>query len=337
MADTLMIRFAALPITVLDKLMPLHLLLSAEGMITSYGPTLAKLLDGTSLIGKSLFTAFELRRPSGLVTMDDLRAREGERLRLSLRQATWPIVFRGSALRLMEGDGMLLDLSFGIGLADAVRHFALTDSDFAPTDLAMEMLFLVEAKSAAMGALTNLSERLEGGKLQAEAQAATDALTGLSNRRALNIALDGLMAEDIPYGLMHIDLDYFKAVNDRLGHAAGDVVLQVAAKVMQRATRLGDTVARTGGDEFVMVFPMLTDNARLQALGRRIIDELSQPIQIGDQSCRISASIGIVTTTDYDNPRVMQLQSDADDALYAAKRAGRGRVHVREDAVARRA
>ena len=247
------------------------------------------------------------------------------------------MMFRGLALRLMDGGGMLLNLSFGIGLADAVRHFALTDSDFAPTDLAVEMLFLVEAKSAAMSALGNLTERLEGGKLQAEVQAATDVLTGLRNRRALNMALEGLTVERVPYGLMHIDLDYFKMVNDTLGHAAGDVVLQVAARVLERATRLGDTVARVGGDEFVIVFPLMTDAPRLEAIARRIIEDLLQPIQFEGQSCRISASVGIVATTDYDNPRPTQMQLDADEALYAAKRAGRGRVQRHQPAAARRA
>jgi diguanylate cyclase (GGDEF)-like protein len=342
-------QFAALPITALDRLMPLHVVTSSDGQIVGCGPTLAKLLQktrphqqatvpgGGSLIGQSLFTAFDLRRPHGMRSMADLRAREGERLRLTLRQSVPPIGFRGAAWRLMDGDRMLLNLSFGIGLTDAVRQFDLTDSDFAPTDLATEMLFLVEAKSSAMAALNNLTERLEGGKRCAEVLAATDALTGLRNRRALNIALDRLTMERIPFGLLHIDLDYFKAVNDTLGHAAGDKVLQVTARVLERSGRLGDTVARTGGDEFVMVFPMLTDIARLEGIARRIIDEVSQPIQFEGQSCRISASVGLVTTLQYDTARPLQLQSDADEALYEAKRAGRGRVHVHRSSMARRA
>ena len=221
---------------------------------------------------------------------------------------------------------MLLNLSFGIGLADAVRNFTLTDSDFAPTDLAVEMMFLVEAKSAAMGELTSLTGRLVGGKLQAEVQAATDALTGLRNRRALNLVLDALTADRMPYAMMHIDLDYFKAVNDTLGHAAGDAVLKVVARVLERETRRDDTVARIGGDEFVLVFPTLTDGTRLDRIARRIIDELSKPIEFEGQICRISASIGIVTTRDYDDPTPERLQADADEALYASKRAGRGQA-----------
>ena len=328
---------AALPLAALQKLMPLHVLLSPEGRIVSYGPTLAKLLDGgilepvanrtPGLIGQSLFDAFDLRRPSGLTSMADLVAREGEKLRLSLRHSVRTMVFRGAALRLMDSAGMLLNLSFGIGLVDAVRNFTLTDSDFAPTDLAVEMMFLVEAKSAAMDELTNLTGRLVGGKRQAEVQAATDALTGLHNRRALAMVLDVLTADRTPYGMMHIDLDYFKAVNDTFGHAAGDAVLQVVARVLERETRRDDTVARIGGDEFVVVFPSMTDPARLDGIARRIIEEVSLPIDFYGQKCCISASVGIVTTRDYDEPTPEKMQADADDALYAAKRAGRGQAN----------
>ena len=323
---------APLPVSALDKLMPLHVMISAEGRIISYGPTLAKLLADGSLIGQSLFAAFDLRRPSGVLTIDDLRAHEGEKLRLSLRASARPMAFRGLVLRLADGAGLLLNLSFGIGLADAVRNFTLTDSDFAPTDLAVEMMYLVEAKSAAMGALRNLAQRLEGDKQTAEVEAATDMLTGLRNRRALILRLEGLTAERTAYGLMHIDLDYFKAVNDTLGHAAGDVVLTYVARVLERETRHEDTAARVGGDEFVLVFPNMTDVATLEAIAGRIIEELSQPIEFDGQKCQIAASVGIVTSTLYDDPTPAVLQADADEALYLAKRAGRGRAVVHRGA-----
>jgi diguanylate cyclase (GGDEF)-like protein len=328
MAPPPIITQVNLPTVALDKLMPLHVMLSPEGQIIGYGPTLAKLLDGDSLLGQTLFTAFDLRRPSGVLTMADLRAREGEKLRLSLRNSSRPMAFRGLALRLGDGAGMLLNLSFGIALPDAVRHFTLTDRDFAPTDLAVEMMYLVEAKSAAMGALRSLAQRLEGDKATAEVQAATDTLTGLRNRRALDMVLDALAGDSVAYGMMHIDLDYFKAVNDSLGHAAGDVVLKFVARVLERETRHEDTVARIGGDEFVVVFPDMTDPTRLETIARRIIEELSQPIEFDGQKCRISASIGIVTTMGHDDPTPERLQAAADEALYASKRAGRGRAQV---------
>ena len=153
-------------------------------------------------------------------------------------------------------------------------------------------------------------------------------LTGLRNRRALTMVLQGLMRSGMPLGLMHIDLDYFKSVNDTLGHAAGDHVLRFVAQVLQRETRAEDTVARVGGDEFVLVCPGMTEQRRLKAVARRIIEQLSQPIDFEGQTCKISASIGIAMSTQYDQPDPDQMHSDADEALYASKRAGRSQARV---------
>jgi len=320
----------ALSLDALDRMMPLHLRLAPDGVITGHGPTLTKLLDqllsSQSLIGRGLFDAFDLRRPSGLTSMADLRDHAGEKLRLSLRGVGRPVSFRGLAVGLADGTGMVLNLSFGIGVVDAVRSYTLTEGDFAPTDLAVEMMYLVEAKTAAMEGLRGLAHRLQGDKLMAQTQALTDTLTGLRNRRALSLVLQQMTASATPFGLMHIDLDYFKAVNDSLGHAAGDQVLRRVGAVLQQETRGHDTVARVGGDEFVVVFPGLTDRARLDLVARRIIEALTQPISFEDQTCRISASIGITVSTQYEHPVADQMQLDADEALYASKRAGRGRA-----------
>ena len=316
----------ALPVEALDRMMPLHLRLAPDGRITGYGPTLAKLLAGQSLIGRGLFAAFEMRRPSSVSSMADLYAHAGEKLRLSPRGTGRMVSFRGLAVALADGGGMVLNLSFGIGVVDAVGNYDLTDGDFAPTDLAVELMYLVEAKTAAMQALRGLAQRLQGDKQMAEVQALTDTLTGLRNRRALSLVLDQLMQGGAAFGLMHIDLDYFKAVNDTLGHAAGDHVLRLVGAMLQHETRGDDTVARVGGDEFVVVFPGLTDAAQLDTIARRIIEVLSQPIRFEDQMCRISASIGSTVTTRYEGPLADQMQLDADEALYASKRAGRGRV-----------
>jgi len=316
----------ALPVEALDRMMPLHLRVGADGRITGYGPTLTKLLAGQSLVGRDLFEAFEVRRPAGVTDMAGLRALAGEKLRLSPRGTGRLLSFRGLAVGLADGGGMVLNLSFGIGVIDAVRTYALTDGDFAPTDLAVEMMYLVEAKTAAMEALRGLAHRLQGDKQTAEAQALTDTLTGLGNRRALQLALDRLSTAAVPFGLMHIDLDFFKAVNDRLGHAAGDHVLQRVAAVLRDETGPQDSVTRVGGDEFVVVLPNLTDRSRLDQTARRIIEALNRPISFEGETCRISASIGITTSAQYDRPRPDQMQLDADEALYASKRAGRGRA-----------
>jgi len=312
----------------LDRLMPMHLCLSAQGTILSAGPTLTRIFGADALPGEDFFARFEVRRPAGIAGPDDLGQMAGARLSvLPLRPDA--LSLRGIAFPLAgDQDGMILNLSFGIGVVEAVSVFRLTDADFAVTDLAMELLYLMEAKAAVTDELRQLNMRLQGARDAAEEQALTDTLTGLRNRRALDITLERAIAEHQSFGLMHIDLDFFKAVNDSHGHAAGDHVLREVARALLSETRQGDTVARVGGDEFVVVFAGLTDVGRLSGIADRIVWRLSRPFAFEQAECRISASIGISISTDYDRPDPDRMLNDADQALYASKKAGRGRAQV---------
>ena len=315
----------SLDLAAIDRLMPMHICLSPCGNIISAGSTLAKLFPGKVLVEQSLFDLFEIRRPGRIFDMQSMIAHAGQRLYLAPFDSHLPAM-RGIALPHAKGGGLLINLSFGIGVIDAVRHHALTDADFAPTDLTVELMYLVEAKSAVMDELRNLNLRLQGAKTEAEEQAMTDTLTGLRNRRALDQDLATLTRQAMPFSLMHIDLDYFKAVNDRLGHAAGDHVLREVAKVLSAETRIGDTVARVGGDEFVVVLPTLADAALLHEIARRIIAALSLPMDFDGQTCRIAASIGMTLSTLYAIVDPKQMVGDADRALYVSKRAGRAQA-----------
>ena len=310
----------------LSRLMPMHVSMDAAGVITAIGPTLAQLLPEPTAVGRSFFDVMQVRRPAEIKSVAELIGHMGNRLHLV------PTGLEGISLRGLavpsHGGGVLINLSFGIGVIEAVRQHALTNADFAPTDLAVEMLYLVEAKSAVMAELRSLNLRLQGAKQAAEEQALSDTLTGLRNRRALDATLGGLIAQGISFGLMHIDLDYFKQVNDTRGHAAGDHVLRAVALVLLRETRASDTVARVGGDEFVIVLPASVDVAQLTQIARRIIDKLTQPIDFAGGPCRISASIGLTVSTYYDRPDADRMLSDADNALYASKRAGRSQAQV---------
>lgn len=302
----------------------MHVALNAKGSITAMGPTLAKLRPGPPPLGQNFSQVFDVRRPTGIMTAADLAGHLGKRLHMTVRGLDG-VSLRGLAMPDQAG-GLLINLSFGIGVIDAVRQHALTGADFADTDLTVEMLYLVEAKTAVMQELRHLNLRLQGAKVVAEQQALTDTLTGLRNRRALDAALSVLIAQGTGFGLMHLDLDYFKQVNDSLGHAAGDHVLRQVAQVLLTETRPTDTVARVGGDEFVVALPDLPDPAKLARISRRIIEKLSQPMDFEGKPCRISASIGLTVSTYYDVPRAERMQCDADDALYASKRAGRAQA-----------
>lgn len=305
----------------LTRLMPMCVALDAVGQITAIGPTLAKLLPAPLPIGQAFQSVFALRNPAGLDGISVFLARAGERLHLSIGG----VQLRGLAVPL-QGGGALINLSFGIGVIEAVRQHCLTDADFAATDLAVELLFLVEVKTAVMEELRSLNLRLQGAKVAAEEQALTDTLTGLRNRRALDLVMAGLIRQGAVFGLMHLDLDFFKQVNDTLGHAAGDHVLREVAAVLRAETRATDTVARVGGDEFVVILPGLPDAARLAQIASRIIDRLTQPIDFEGETCRISGSIGLTVSSLYDRPDADRMLGDADIALYASKRAGRSQA-----------
>lgn len=308
--------------TLLDALCPMHMILDATGHIRHAGPTLQKLHTETALIGRRFMEVFELNRPRSITTMSGLLSVGGVKLHLQFRDAS-RTGLKGVLVPSPETGGAIINLSFGISILDVVRDYALTSADFSATDLTIEMLYLIEAKSAAMEASRTLNLRLQGAMIAAEEQAFTDTLTGLKNRRAMNHVLARLLDSNESFALMHLDLDFFKAVNDRMGHAAGDHVLQKVARIVVDETRSEDTVARVGGDEFVLIFPGLPDHATLERVARRVISHLKKPIPFEGAMCNISASIGTVLSSDYEVPTAEQLLADADVALYASKHAGR--------------
>ncbi|AXI48808.1 GGDEF domain-containing protein [Sulfitobacter sp. SK012] len=301
----------------------MHLMLGADGCILHVGPTLQKLRPKCDWVGQPFLEVFRIKRPRSITEMADLR--RAAHLKLHLVLSDMPETELKGLMVPIPGDSgqVIVNMSFGISILDGVRDYALTNTDFAATDLAIEMLYLVEAKSAAMDASGKLNTRLQGAKIAAEEQAFTDTLTGLKNRRAMDHILSRLIAGDRPFAVMHIDLDHFKAVNDTLGHAAGDHVLQCVAHIMVEETRDTDTVARVGGDEFTVILPDVRKDTILRRVGQRIIERIEHPIAFNSDSCRISASIGTVWIGGSDRPSMEDLLSNADVALYASKHAGR--------------
>ena len=324
-------QLTMVPPEALGRLMPMYVWVSPTGHVREAGPTLLKLCGDCALIGRRFLETFELIRPRGVTTMAELGAVAGRRLHATLREPPHT-AFRGLAVPLGPGQGMLVNLSFGIAVAEAVRDHDLTDADFAVTDLAVELLYLHEAKSAVMDELNGLNTRLQAARAAAEEQALTDPLTGLANRRALEMALtraaEAADRDGPGFAMIHLDLDYFKSVNDTLGHAAGDHVLTQVAHILREETRRHDIVARVGGDEFVLILRGPADADRLVALARRIIARFEEPMEFEGQTCRISGSAGIVLSSGYERQNPDRMLSDADLALYASKRNGRAQATV---------
>ena len=160
-------------------------------------------------------------------------------------------------------------------------------------------------------------------------QALHDSLTGLPNRALLADrlvhGLAGSRRRGAPLGVMFLDVDQFKVVNDSLGHTAGDELLKHAADRITAAIRPGDTVARFGGDEFVIVCDDISA-VEAEQIGARVLESLSQPWLAGRHEMRITASLGIAIADDRATPE--SLLRDSDAAMYRAKERGRGRVEL---------
>ncbi len=157
-------------------------------------------------------------------------------------------------------------------------------------------------------------------------QSITDELTGLLNRRGLDLVLSR-RADNADVVLARIDLDRFKQVNDILGHDAGDFVLTHVAKLMRQSTRQNDTLARVGGDEFVVLFAEETGLSGARTVVSRLLEEITEPVFFGDKRCDFGASFGIASSQ-LDGLSKDDLLNAADKALYEVKRSGRGAISV---------
>jgi diguanylate cyclase (GGDEF)-like protein/PAS domain S-box-containing protein len=158
-------------------------------------------------------------------------------------------------------------------------------------------------------------------------QAYHDPLTGLSNRAHFLERLDSNQRQD-RIAVLFIDLDNFKEINDRLGHDAGDRVLCIIAERLRLCLRDGDLAARLGGDEFTVLLHGLTAPYSADTVARRILQVLSEPIAIDDETIVITPSIGVaISTPDRDDSSEGLLRA-ADNAMYRAKRDGKARYAV---------
>jgi diguanylate cyclase (GGDEF)-like protein len=230
-------------------------------------------------------------------------------------------IVRGAVIAPLEGERRV------VGAIAVANRFG--ESPFDGSDLVLlETLAGHAGVAIGNGRLERTLDELK--ELQSElAQRAThDALTGLANSAHFAACLQDALdeASDGAVGLIYVDLDDFKAVNDRFGHAAGDRTLQELGTRLRSSLRTHDVAGRLGGDEFAVLLQGVTDIEQLSRLADRIRASLERAIAWGDGNLEPRVSLGITLATS--NTTAEALLSDGDTAMYHAKRAGKGRAAV---------
>lgn len=163
-----------------------------------------------------------------------------------------------------------------------------------------------------------------------------DNLTKLPNRQLFNDRVEQALAtakrQKGQFAICFLDLDGFKPVNDEFGHAVGDELLTRVATVLQEVVRDTDTVARIGGDEFVLLLTPLSNWEQATNVSNRVIEQLTTIRDVNDHEVNIGASIGISIFPDH-GANLDQLMRNSDMAMYCSKRAGRGKVSMYDDSM----
>lgn len=218
--------------------------------------------------------------------------------------------------------------------ADKVKAFGAGGVDYVTKP------FQVEEVLARVGThlmIHSLQKRLKAANAELEKLAATDALTGLCNRRQFfDLArreITRASRYEFHFSLMVLDLDGFKGVNDTLGHAHGDTVLKIVADCLRANSRDVDIVGRYGGDEFIVAIPEPNDS-HARVLAKRLRERIEEKVNAEiytDQ--RVTASIGIAEYSGQRDVTVEKLFKHADEALYEAKSAGRNCIRMYSGAV----
>ncbi len=188
-----------------------------------------------------------------------------------------------------------------------------------------ELGMVMRALDRMAGSLETQRQEIQRNTEALQRQARIDALTGLANRHMLTDRLEQTLAyarrTGRVAGVLVLDLDRFKTVNDSLGHSQGDVLLQEVAARLSDCVRDGDTVARLGGDEFVVVLADMADVADIVPVAQKILTALAAPVDVGPQALSVSTSLGIAVYP-RDGESAEALMKYADTAMYRAKDQG---------------
>ncbi|MEL6981757.1 MAG: diguanylate cyclase, partial [Actinomycetota bacterium] len=211
-----------------------------------------------------------------------------------------------------------------VGGLDLVRRLSTTEVITAIS------AGLVGAVGAALAALVVrfLGRRSQDDYDKLTNDARRDALTGLYNRpelfRLLESSIEEAKREDMVLGVLFLDLDRFKMVNDTMGHDAGDELLKIVAQRLSSTIRSTDVVARLGGDEFVVLCRELISADSVVSMARQILRRFDDPVSLGGLDHRVGTSIGVAIATPTDERTADDLVRDADAAMYRAKQTKSG-------------
>lgn len=252
-----------------------------------------------------------------------------------------PVLSKGNLLGILYLENNLLEGAFNneriqilkiissqlaISLENATLYANLERSEKQIRHHHDQLEKLVEERTSKLR--EEIMERKKAEKLLKE-MATHDNLTGLPNRKLfqykLKSSLELAKKNHLLLGILFVDLDGFKKINDNFGHDSGDIVLKTIAERLLRSVRKSDMVSRFGGDEFIIIMEHLENTNTIVDTCKRIISEVARTIIIGNNEGNVTASIGVaVYPTDGD--QMNKLMKKADDAMYRAKRSGKNRV-----------
>ncbi|MGO9788886.1 MAG: EAL domain-containing protein, partial [Solirubrobacteraceae bacterium] len=227
--------------------------------------------------------------------------------------------------------GMRRSLSVPVPERSGARHVILAHGPASMRPLTWEDVRFVEAVANLIaGALDRASSEDEL-RNELRRQALEDPLTGLANRALLANQLEAELRHAHQLAaqvcVLALDLDRFKAVNDTLGHSAGDALLQEVAERLSKCVRDGDLVARPGGDEFTVICTLTPDDRTITDIAQRLVDAMIEPFLINDREVFVTASVG-VSISQHGTQTPEELLRDADTAMYRAKELGGSRFEM---------
>lgn len=220
----------------------------------------------------------------------------------------------------------LLEIKGSVSVAE--MNFIAKNGEMIPVLFSLALVFSDNEEAGERRAVFTAKDIRDRKLMEAKLRkmAHHDELTGLANRNLLHERLTLALSRSERYGiagtLMVVDLDRFKPINDTLGHEAGDFVLTELASRLLSLVRASDTVARVGGDEFVLLLEEMSTRHDTEKFAQKIIKAMIAPVKYGNHECRVGASVGIASFP-ADTTDIRELIGKADEAMYRAKKAGR--------------